>query len=516
MSILTVENLFHSYGGRDIFEDVSFRLLKGEHIGLVGANGEGKSTFMKIITNTLEPDEGRILWSNKVSTGYLDQHAILQDGESIREALRHAFDSLFEIENTINEYYTKMCDCTEEEMNDMLEKIGEMQDTLEHHDFYLIDSKIEEVASALGVTDFGLESKVNELSGGQRTKVLLVKLLLEKPDILLLDEPTNYLDEEHIDWLKTYLKNYENAFILISHDIPFLNDVVNIIYHVDNCKLTRYVGNYDEFERIYEMNQRHLEAAFERQQKEIERLEDFVARNKARVATRGMANSRVKKLEKMERITLNQEKPKPTFDFKYGKTPSKTLFETNDLVIGYDQPLSSPMNLVLEKGKKVAIIGANGLGKSTLLKSLLGIIPAIDGKVHLGENLEIGYFEQEAPKSTKTCIDDLWDEFPALTQYEVRSALARCGLTTDQIESRVNVLSGGEQAKLRLCKILNRPSNILVLDEPTNHLDQDAKDELQKALKSYQGTILLVCHEREFYEEVVEDVWNLQDLSIKK
>lgn len=324
------------------------------------------------------------------------------------------------------------------------------------------------------------------------------------------------MDEEHIDWLKTYLKNYENAFILISHDIPFLNDVVNIIYHVDNCKLTRYVGNYDEFERIYEMNQRHLEAAFERQQKEIERLEDFVARNKARVATRGMANSRVKKLEKMERITLNQEKPKPTFDFKYGKTPSKTLFETNDLVIGYDQPLSSPMNLVLEKGKKVAIIGANGLGKSTLLKSLLGIIPAIDGKVHLGENLEIGYFEQEAPKSTKTCIDDLWDEFPALTQYEVRSALARCGLTTDQIESRVNVLSGGEQAKLRLCKILNRPSNILVLDEPTNHLDQDAKDELQKALKSYQGTILLVCHEREFYEEVVEDVWNLQDLSIKK
>ncbi len=514
MSILTVENLSHSYGGRDIFENVSFRLLKGEHIGLVGANGEGKSTFLKIITNSLNPDEGRIIWNSKITAGYLDQHAVLAEGESIREALRHAFDFLFELESTIATYYTKMSDCTESEMNTMLEEIGEMQDTLELHDFYMIDAKIEEICAALGISSFGLDSKVSELSGGQRTKILLAKLLLEKPDILLLDEPTNYLDEEHIDWLKNYLKNYENAFILISHDIPFLNDVVNLIYHVDQCKLTRYVGDYNEFQRVYETNQRHLEAAYERQQKEIERLEDFVARNKARVATRGMANSRAKKLDKMERITLTQEKPKPSFNFKYGKTPSKWIFSTNELVIGYSHPLSLPMNLTLEKGKKVAIIGANGLGKSTLLKSLLGHISSISGEISLGENLEVGYFEQEAHKSTNTCIDDLWKVFPSYSQYEIRSALAKCGLTTDQIESYVHVLSGGEQAKLRLCKLVNQPTNTLVLDEPTNHLDQDAKDELKRSLKEYPGTILIVCHEKEFYTDLVDEIWNLQDMTI--
>ena len=269
MSICVVEKLSHGFGGRIIFEDVSFRLNKGEHIGLVGANGEGKSTFMKILTRNLIPDEGKITWSNKVKVGYLDQHTVLEKGKSIRDVLKTAYDDLFVIEQEINDAYMKMCDCSEEEMNQLLEMIGESQDHLEHHDFYLIDAKVEEVARALGLTDLGLDSDVDELSGGQRTKILLAKLLLEKPDILLLDEPTNYLDEQHIDWLKKYLLDYENAFILISHDIPFLNEVVNVIYHVDAPKLTRYTGNYDEFKRVYEINQRQLEAAYNRQVKEI-------------------------------------------------------------------------------------------------------------------------------------------------------------------------------------------------------------------------------------------------------
>ena len=255
MSILTVEKLSHSFGGRVIFEDVSFRLLKGEHIGLVGANGEGKSTFMKLITGNLKPEEGKVIWSNKVSVGYLDQHTELKAGMSIEDVLKTAYEHLFILEDRINEYYQKMCeDVSEDEMNRMLEEIGEYQETLEHHDFYLIDAKVAEVANAFGLSDLGLNRDVAELSGGQRTRVLLAKLLLEKPDILLLDEPTNYLDEKHIDWLKDYLLNYENAFILISHDIPFLNDVVNVIYHVDAPKLTRYTGNYDEFKRVYEIN----------------------------------------------------------------------------------------------------------------------------------------------------------------------------------------------------------------------------------------------------------------------
>lgn len=515
MSILTVEKLSHGFGGREIFEDVSFRLLKGEHIGLVGANGEGKSTFMKIITNTLEPDQGKIIWSSKVKVGYLDQHTVLEKGLTIEDILKKAFDDLFIIEQQINDAYMKMCDCSEEEMNQLLVDIGEMQDTLEHHDFYLIDSKIDEVAQALGLKDIGMNRDVEELSGGQRTKVLLAKLLLEKPDILLLDEPTNYLDEEHISWLKEYLLEYENAFILISHDIPFLNDVVNVIYHVEAPKLTRYVGNYDEFRRLYEIEKRQLEAAYLRQVKEIERLEDFVARNKARVATRGMANSRAKRLEKMERIELKAEKPKPEFKFTMGRTPSRIIVETEDFVIGYENAISKPMSLKLEKGKKIALTGANGLGKSTLLKSLMELIPSISGNVHIGEHVDFGYFEQEASSEDITCIEALWKHYPSYSQYEIRSALAKCGLTTDQIESKVMVLSGGEQAKLRLCKLMNTPYNVLVLDEPTNHLDQDAKDELKRALKEYPGTILLVCHEPEFYNDLVDEVWDMKKYSLK-
>lgn len=444
MSILTLEHCSHSFGGRSIFEDVSFRLLKGEHVGLLGANGEGKSTFMKIITRKLEPEEGKITWSKNVKVGYLDQHAVLEPGMTIHDALAQAFAGLFDIEKQITAGYEKMADCTEDEMNELLEQIGEWQDTLEHHDFYQIDVKIEEVAQALGLSEIGLDRDVSELSGGQRTKILLAKLLLEKPDILLLDEPTNYLDEQHIRWLKTYLQNYENAFILISHDMPFTNEVVNLIYHVENCRLTRYVGNVDEFHRLYEQNKLALEAAYQRQQQEIARMEDFVARNKARVATRGMANSRAKKLAKMERIELSAEKPKPTFRFQMGKTPGKVIFSTSDLVIGYDEPLSKPINRVQEKGQKVVITGANGLGKTTLMKSLMGLIPPVSGSVQLGEHVQIGYFEQEITEPIRrTCIEELWQTYPAYSQYEIRSALARCGLTTDQIESQVMVLSGG-------------------------------------------------------------------------
>lgn len=509
MSILNVENLSHGFGDRAIFHDVSFRLLKGEHIGLIGANGEGKSTFMNIITGKLQPDEGKVEWAKNVRVGYLDQHTVLEKGTSIRETLASAFSFLFEMEAHMNEICEKMGEASPEELDVYMEELGTIQDMLTMHDFYMIDSKVEEVGRALGLSDIGLDRDVSELSGGQRTKVLLGKLLLEKPDILLLDEPTNYLDAEHIEWLKRYLNEYENAFILISHDIPFLNSVINLIYHMDNQALTRYVGDYDKFQEVYAMKKSQLEAAYNKQQKEIADLKDFVARNKARVATRNMAMSRQKKLDKMDVIELSGEKPKPEFHFKEARTPGRYIFTTSDLVIGYDEPLSSPLNLSMERGQKIALIGANGIGKTTLLKSILGLIPSLSGSVEQGDYLSIGYFEQEMPPDISTsCIEEIWQEFPGFTQYEVRSALAKCGLTTKHIESMVKVLSGGEQAKVRLCKLINKETNILLLDEPTNHLDVDAKAELKRALLAYKGSILMVCHEPEFYEDLVTDVWD--------
>ena len=517
MSILNVENLSHGFGDRAIFEDVSFRLLKGEHIGLIGANGEGKSTFMSIITDKLMPDAGKIEWAKNVRVGYLDQHTVLEKGQTIEDVLKGAFNFLLEQEARMNEICDKLSDpsITDDEMTTLMEEMGTIQDMLDSHDFYMIDAKVDEIARAFELNDLGLDRDVSELSGGQRTKVLLAKLLLEKPDILLLDEPTNYLDVQHIEWLKRYLQEYENAFILISHDIPFLNSVINIIYHMDNLKLERYVGDYDEYMKVYEMKKSQLEAAYNKQQQEIAELKDFVARNKARVATRNMAMSRQKKLDKMDVIELQKEKPKPEFNFKTARTSGKEIFRASDLIIGYDEPLSRPINMYVERGERVVLRGANGIGKTTLFKTILGEVKPISGNVERGDIQFIGYFEQEVKPSTNTCIDEIWAEFPSYTQYECRSALAKCGLTTKNIESQVRVLSGGEQAKLRLCKLMNRESNILFLDEPTNHLDVDAKDELKRALLEYKGTIILICHEPEFYEGLCDRVIDCTEWALR-
>ena len=509
MSILSVEHLSHGFGDRAIFKDVTFHLLKGEHIGLIGANGEGKSTFLNIVTGHLMPDDGTVEWAKNVRVGYLDQHAVLKKGMTIRDVLKSAFSYLYELEERMNEICEKLGEADEETMNALMEELGTIQDTLTLQDFYVIDVKVEEVARALGFLDIGLDKDVTDLSGGQRTRILLGKLLLEKPDILLLDEPTNYLDETHINWLKRYLTEYENAFVLISHDLAFLDEVVNIIYHVENQELTRYVGNYEEFQNACQVKKAQLEAAYKKQQQEINQLKDFVARNKARVATRNMAMSRQKKLDKMDVIELAAERPKPQFHFRQGRTPGKYIFETEKLVIGYGEPLSRPLDLILERGSKIALTGANGIGKTTLIRSLMGLVPPVSGSCTQGENLAIGYFEQEtSPENRNTCIEEIWKEFPSYTQYEVRSALAKCGLTTKHIESQMRVLSGGEQAKVRLCKLLNRETNVLMLDEPTNHLDVDAKEELKRALNEYRGTLLLICHEPEFYRDIVSQVWD--------
>ncbi len=515
MSILNVEHVTHGFGARQILNDASFRLLKGEHVGLVGANGEGKSTFLNIITGKLMPDEGKIEWCRRITTGYLDQYSTLQKGKTIRDVLHDAFAHLADLEQEMLVLYDKMADCSEEEMNEAMEEVGEIQSILEYSGYYTIDAKISEYANGLGLGEIGLDRDVSELSGGQRAKVLLAKVLLENPMILILDEPTNFLDENHIAWLKNFLQNYENAFILVSHDIPFLNDVVNVIYHVENAVLTRYTGDYENFQRMYELKKRQIEQAYEKQQKEIADLQDFIARNKARVATTNMAKSRQKKLDKMDIIEKTHEKPKPIFSFQSARTPGRVVISGEDLVLGYDEPLTRPVSVIVERNKKIAIRGVNGLGKSTLLKTLLKMIPSVSGKVEHDQFLEVGYFEQEEIATDETALQTIWDEYPSMTNAEVRAALAKCGLTTEHITSQMKVLSGGENAKVRLCRLMLKPVNLLVLDEPTNHLDVDAKDALKTAVRDFKGTVLLVSHEPEFYMDVVDEVWNLEDWTTK-
>ena len=503
--MLVVENVSHGFGARTILENVSFRLKKGEHIALVGANGEGKSSFLNIITKKLMPDAGNIKWSSRATVGYLDQHAVLEKGMTIRDVLRDAFKNMFELEQEMLKMYDLMGEADEEQMNKLLEETAEIQTILENSGFYTIDAKIQEVANGLGLGEIGLDRDVTDLSGGQRTKVLLTKLLLESPTILILDEPTNHLDEEHIVWLTRYLQEYENSFILVSHDTDFINNTCNVIYHIENAELTRYKGNYDEFVRLRDIKKRQEESAYEKQLEERKKL-----------ATRGMANSRQKILDKMEILERPKEKLKPTFNFRNARAAARIIFETKDLVLGYNEPLTKPLNFQLERGQKIALKGMNGIGKSTLLRTLLGMTKPFAGEVELGDYLEVGYFEQESSMDNyNTALDDVWQEYPVLTNYEVRQALAKCGLTTEHITSQVRVLSGGEAAKVRLCKLMLKDINFLVLDEPTNHLDVEAKDELKKAIKEFKGTVLLVCHEPEFYSDVVDDVWNIEDFTTK-
>ncbi len=510
MSILEVNRLGHGFGARTLFRDVSFRLLRGEHVGLVGSNGTGKSTFIEIITGQAQPDEGSITWAKHASVGYLDQHSRLTPGITVRDALRDAFRPLYELEEEITRIGEAMAD-PDADMDSLLEEMGDLQDRLEVSGFYTIDAKVEQVAKGLGITAIGLDRDVSELSGGQRTKVLLAKLLLQQPNVLVLDEPTNYLDQEHIEWLTEYLQSYPYAFLLVSHDTFFMNDVVNLIYHLEGGQLTRYSGNYEAFLRVYEQRRAQQESAFEAQQREIARVEDFIARNKARVATRGMAASRQKMLDKMERIEKPVEYPRPTFKFNEGKLSGKLVCKLDAVEIGYSYPLLPPLSFSLERGQKVAVTGMNGVGKSTLLKTILGLINPLKGSVQLGDSLLKGYFAQEeAMDDDRTPLEELWDAFPWLSNNEVRGRLASSGLTAEHYNNKMFNLSGGELAKVRLAKLQVNECNWLVMDEPTNHLDVAAKEELADALKKFKGTLILVCHEPEFYEGWITDVWNVE------
>ncbi|WOA57965.1 ABC-F family ATP-binding cassette domain-containing protein [Bacillus mycoides] len=478
MSILTVENVSHSYGEKTILYNACFRLLKGEHVGLVGKNGIGKSTLLRLLTGELIHDDGNIEWFPHVKIGFLQQHIDLQEGITIEEYLQSAFSNLYELERDMLKLTEEMAGAGE--VAKLLVRYGELQTILENSNFYQIHTEIEEVATGLGLFEIGLEKDVSKLSGGQRTKLLLGKLLLEKADVLLLDEPTNYLDTAHIEWLQSYLQMYEKAYIIISHDEIFLNNITNVIYHLEERKVKRYAGDYETFLQSYQLQRKQLQAAYAKQQKEIAHLEGFIQKNKIRKAKQ--AKSREKVLEKMK--------------------------------IGYGEPLFPELDFQVKKGEKIAIIGHNGIGKTTMLKTLLGQIKPLGGSVSVGERVKPAYFAQEEFSSEITALERVWAGRPDMTRKEIRQALAKCGLKEEHVLKPIQLLSGGEQTKVRLCELIVTKSNVLILDEPTNHLDTETKTDLQEALKQYKGTVLIVSHEPSFYEAWITKIWNIEKWNV--
>ncbi|MCQ6561197.1 ABC-F family ATP-binding cassette domain-containing protein [Paenibacillus mendelii] len=509
MSILDVTNLTHMYGDQITFHNLNFRLLKGEHAGLVGVNGAGKSTLFSLLTGKLLPDEGHIEWASHIQVGFLEQHIELQAGTTIQQYLQRAFLELFEMEHQMNTLAERMADAGDE-MDSLLRKYGELQTNLEHTGFYQIQAKIENVAFGLGLGEIGLSKDVSKLSGGQRTKLLLAKLLLEEPHVLLLDEPTNYLDAMHIEWLTDYLKQYEHAFLVVSHDERFLNEITSVIFHLAHQTIKRYTGSYVQFKKEYELSKVQLQSAYAKQSHEIKKLETFIDKNRNRKAKQ--AKSRQKTLDKIVRVEMPVNAPKPRFKFHVqGSNPGAVILESKRMEVGYSRPILKPLSLQVSRGDKIAIIGENGAGKSTLIRTLLGNLRPIRGALTISESMQAAYYQQEAAGSSETPLAKVWAMRPDLLQKDIRAALAMSGLTAELIRKPYDSLSGGEQAKVRLTELILTPSNLLVLDEPTNHLDVLAKQALKQALQDYKGTILLVSHEPSFYEDWVTHVWSVHD-----
>lgn len=511
MSLFTLENITFGYEDRTLLKNIDIRLLPREHAALVGANGTGKTTLMNLLTGRLLPDEGRIVQANNIKVGYLDQLADIPPDRSIRDILTSAFDPLFEMERDIRTLADSLG--ANPDQPAILRRMGELQDQLDSGDFHRIDSLVDFTANGLGLSALGMDTKVCKLSGGQRAKVLIGRLLLQKPDVLLLDEPTNHLDTPHIAWLADHLSVYPGAFLVISHDPSFLDKIANSIWHLEFTAIAKYPGNHTKFLGLSALRREGKLQAFDRQQDEIARMEDFIRRNIVRASTTGRAQSRQKALDRMDKLEKPLNLPKPRFAFKAGMEPERVVLETSGLIIGYDKPLLPPLDMHLERGEKVAVSGMNGIGKTTLIRTLLGQIEPLDGIGMMGKNVNPLYYEQESRTGRElTALDYIWKQFPAMQRREVHSALARCGLTPEHILRTMEALSGGEQARARLCGLMMHVGNLLVLDEPTNHLDRAARDSLKDALIAFPGTVLVVSHDPGFTNGWVDRILDLGKL----
>nr|WP_302692374.1 ABC-F type ribosomal protection protein [uncultured Streptococcus sp.] len=515
MIILQANKIERSFAGEVLFDNISLQVDERDRIALVGKNGAGKSTLLKILVGEEEPTSGEINKKRDLSLSYLAQDSRFESSNTIYDEMLHVFDDLRKTEKTLRQMELEMGEKTGADLEKLMQDYDRLSEEFRQAGGFTYEADIRAILNGFKFDESMWQMKIEELSGGQNTRLALAKMLLEKPNLLVLDEPTNHLDIETIAWLENYLVNYSGALLIVSHDRYFLDKVATITLDLTKHSLDRYVGNYSSF--VEQKEQKLLTEAknYEKQQKEIAALEDFVNRNLVRASTTKRAQSRRKQLEKMERLDKPEAGSKSAhMTFHSDKTSGNVVLTVEEAAVGYDdQILSEPINLDIRKMNAVAIVGPNGIGKSTLIKSIVGQIPFIKGETRFGANVEVGYYDQTQSKLTphNSVLDELWNDFKLTPEVEIRNRLGAFLFSGDDVKKTVGMLSGGERARLLLAKLSMENNNFLILDEPTNHLDIDSKEVLENALIDFDGTLLFVSHDRYFINRVATQVLELSE-----
>ena len=516
MILLQINKLEKSYDGEVIFSDVDFEVKTGERIAIVGRNGAGKTTLMKIIAGVESYDEGNISKGKQVTMGYLTQQMTLDSNDTVMNEMKKPFKDVINIEDkmkTLTDWLSIHADEYDQDIyKEKLSQYEALSNQYELMDGYNYESKIKTVLTGLDFKESDFDRQIQSFSGGQKTRLSMAQMLLSEPDLLLLDEPTNHLDMETTEWLENYLTHFKGAIVIISHDRYFLDKIVNQVYDVALGSVKKYVGNYSKFLKERDAHYEKVMAEYERQQSEIKKLETFVEKNITRASTSGMAKSRRKVLERMERI----EKPRldaksAQINFEITRATGEDVLKVQNLDIGYSKSITPPINLEVKRHDRIAIIGPNGIGKSTLIKTIAQKIPALGGNIVYGSNIQIGYYDQKQAEFTSnmTILDYVWNQYAHMPEKDIRTILGRFLFTQEEVKKVINDLSGGEKARLQLALLMLEKNNVLILDEPSNHLDIDSKEMLEQALQNFEGTLLFVSHDRYFINELANNIFHI-------